>query len=193
MCEHFQITFIEIKCCCKLLRFCRSHYFTLSRFSTWRICSREQAKSECDWVVMSSVFVASQSSCFFLCSREQIRLVENRSGFKRSLVVFLDTNPPGIEFTGDLPSFSKKQITFTWKSDEDSQFECRMGNTPNYNLCGNGMTGNTTLQNLPEGNHTFYVRARDKLDNLGKPISHSWTVGEFRLFCLAFILPQAYS
>ncbi len=40
--------------------------------------SREQAKSECDWVVMSSVFVASQSSCFFVCSREQIRLVENR-------------------------------------------------------------------------------------------------------------------
>ncbi len=27
---------------------------------------------------MSSVFVASQSSCFFLCSREQIRLVKNR-------------------------------------------------------------------------------------------------------------------
>ncbi len=27
---------------------------------------------------MSSVFVASQSSCFFLCSREQIRQVENR-------------------------------------------------------------------------------------------------------------------
>ena len=49
-----------------------------SPFSTWRFCSREQAKSECDWLVMSSVFVASQSSCFFLCSREQIRLVENR-------------------------------------------------------------------------------------------------------------------
>ncbi len=27
---------------------------------------------------MSSVFVVSQSSCFYLCSREQIRLVENR-------------------------------------------------------------------------------------------------------------------
>ena len=35
-------------------------------------------KSECDWLVMSSVFVTSQSSCFFLCSREQIRQVENR-------------------------------------------------------------------------------------------------------------------
>ncbi len=38
----------------------------------------EQAKSECDWLVMTSVFVASQSSCFFLCSREQIRQEENR-------------------------------------------------------------------------------------------------------------------
>ncbi len=50
----------------------------LSPFSTWRFFSREQEKSECDSVVMSSVFVASQSSCFFLCSREQIRLVENK-------------------------------------------------------------------------------------------------------------------
>ncbi len=37
----------------------------LSPFSTRRIFSREQAKSECDWLVMTSVFVASQSSCFF--------------------------------------------------------------------------------------------------------------------------------
>ena len=36
-----------------------SYTSSLSRFSTWRICSREQAKSECDWLVMSSVFVAS--------------------------------------------------------------------------------------------------------------------------------------
>ena len=50
----------------------------VSRFSTWRIGSREQAKSGCDWLVMSSRFVASQSSCFFLCSREQIRQVESR-------------------------------------------------------------------------------------------------------------------
>ncbi len=50
----------------------------LSPFSTWQFFSYEQAKSECDWMVMSSVFVTSQPSCFFLCSREQIRLVENR-------------------------------------------------------------------------------------------------------------------
>ena len=50
----------------------------LSPFSTRRVFSREQGKIECDWLVMSSVFVASQSSCCFLCSREQIRVVENR-------------------------------------------------------------------------------------------------------------------
>jgi hypothetical protein len=33
-------------------------------------------KIECDWMAMLSVFVASQSSCFILCAREQIRLVE---------------------------------------------------------------------------------------------------------------------
>ncbi len=60
------------------LAFAMSGKEPLRRFSTWRICSREQAKSECDWLVMSSVFVASQSGCFFLCSREQIRQVENR-------------------------------------------------------------------------------------------------------------------
>ena len=57
----------------------------LSPFSTWQFFSREQAKSECDCLVMSSVLVASQSRCFFLCSREQIRLVENRLYISRFL------------------------------------------------------------------------------------------------------------
>jgi hypothetical protein len=60
------------------LAFAMSGKETLSPFSTWRFFSREQAKREYDWVVMSSVFVSSQSSCFFLCSREQICQVENR-------------------------------------------------------------------------------------------------------------------
>ncbi len=34
--------------------------------------------SECDWLVMSSVFVASQSSCFFLCSNEN-KCAENHA------------------------------------------------------------------------------------------------------------------
>ena len=40
--------------------------------------SGEQAKSECDLIMMWSVFVASESNCFFLRSRKQISLVKNR-------------------------------------------------------------------------------------------------------------------
>jgi hypothetical protein len=36
--------------------------------ATRQLFWREQAKSECDWVVMSSVFVTNKSSCFFLLS-----------------------------------------------------------------------------------------------------------------------------
>ncbi len=42
-----------------------SGFSTLKPFSTWRICSREQAKSECVWLVMSSVFVANNQVAFF--------------------------------------------------------------------------------------------------------------------------------
>jgi hypothetical protein len=41
------------------------------------------SKVKCDWLVMSSVFVyfvASQSNCFFLCSRKQIRPGEQDYG-----------------------------------------------------------------------------------------------------------------
>ncbi len=49
--------------------------------------ARTRQKSERDWVVMSSVFVVSQSSCFFLCSREQICLVEDRLKFQYLLLL----------------------------------------------------------------------------------------------------------
>jgi hypothetical protein len=37
-----------------------------ARFPLDYFFSREQAKHECDWLAMSSVFVASQSGWFFL-------------------------------------------------------------------------------------------------------------------------------
>ncbi len=50
----------------------------LSRFSTWRICSREQRKKQLDWLATNSDDITSQSHSLFACSREQIRQVENR-------------------------------------------------------------------------------------------------------------------
>ena len=62
----------------KNARYSREYFNTaLSPFSNRQFYSHEQAKRECDWVMMSSVFVASESSCFFLCLREQISPMEN--------------------------------------------------------------------------------------------------------------------
>ena len=83
----------------------------LSRFSTWRICSHEQAKRECDWLVMTSVFVTSQSSCFFLCSREQIRQVENRlySAYDTKIFVLFKRTFKNIEYS--FPFLKKHKVT----------------------------------------------------------------------------------
>ena len=48
------------------------------RFSTWRICSREQRKKQLDWLVTNTDDITTQSHSLFACSREQIRLAENR-------------------------------------------------------------------------------------------------------------------
>jgi hypothetical protein len=50
----------------------------LSPFSTTQFFSHEPAKHDCDSMEMSSGSVASQSSFFFHCPHEKIRLVENR-------------------------------------------------------------------------------------------------------------------
>ena len=50
----------------------------LSRFSTWRICSREQRKKQLDWLATNTDDITNQSHSLFACSREQIRQVENR-------------------------------------------------------------------------------------------------------------------
>jgi hypothetical protein len=60
----------------KKQKVCEKRFFN-SNFGVKSLLGREQAKRECDWLVMSSVFVASQSGCSFLCWREQIRLVES--------------------------------------------------------------------------------------------------------------------
>ena len=57
----------------------------LSRFSTWRICSREQAKSECDWLVISSVFVASQSCKFGFFSVRANKFTWWKTGLSHAL------------------------------------------------------------------------------------------------------------
>ena len=49
----------------------------LSRFSTRRICSREQRKKQLDWLGRNTDNTISQSHSLFACSREKNGQVEN--------------------------------------------------------------------------------------------------------------------
>ena len=44
------------------------NYSNLKRFSTWRICSREQRKKRLDWLETNTDDIASQSHSLFACS-----------------------------------------------------------------------------------------------------------------------------
>ncbi len=72
----------------------------LSPFSTWRFFSHEQANVNGSDVVS----VCRQPIyCFFLCSREQIRAMENRLYYSGPLI--LDPRPSTITKTGINPRY----------------------------------------------------------------------------------------
>ena len=60
----------------------RSHRLFLSLFSTWRLCSRDakrkQESGKRDWLKLAGEKIRRDCSYFFVCSREQVRQVENR-------------------------------------------------------------------------------------------------------------------
>ena len=78
-----------------------------ARFPLGDFFRANKQNSECDWLVMSSVFVASQSHSFFACSREKIRPVEN--GLKGP------HTPDAIRQRGAIFCFSKFDKFALWK------------------------------------------------------------------------------
>jgi hypothetical protein len=61
----------------------RKHALSTKRYARFpRFFSREQAKHVCDWVAMTSVFVASQSRYFFSARANKFALW--KTGFEHS-------------------------------------------------------------------------------------------------------------
>jgi hypothetical protein len=110
---------------------------------------------------------------------------------RRSLVAFVavallavlaaaagaDPLPPSApEITGYPPAFSNSpDAAFAFESPEDVVFECRL-EPADFAACGDGNPGTAEYTGLPEGQHTFDVRAVDKLDNVSDVASYSWTI-----------------
>ena len=66
----------------------------------------------------------------------------------------------------------------SWTSDEEADtFECAIKGLTSFEQCGSGLKGSWTGTNVPDGKHTFLVRARDAYDNQNEPYSFPFEVG----------------
>ena len=70
---------------------------------------------------------------------------------------------------------SKPRVS--WISSENADFECSLDGG-DFEKCGSGFSGLWTGKNIPDGNHVFSVRGRDKNGNLGESTEFEWTVGK---------------
>ncbi len=68
----------------------------------------------------------------------------------------------------DLPLLSNEPATILCSLDEQS-----------YTVCGQGLRGRFTAQNLAEGPHELKVKATDEAGNEADPISLKWNSGTF--------------
>ena len=79
-----------------------------------------------------------------------------------------------------LPRTSTSQTeTFRWASDEMAYYKCAVDDTSTFTNCGSGRTGDWTTPSLSNGEHTFYLIAKDEVGNEAPRLSHSWRIGEY--------------
>ena len=57
-------------------------------------------------------------------------------------------------------------------------YKCAVDDTSNFVHCGNGLNGGWTTPTLGNGDHTFYLTAKDEVGNKAPRLTHSWTIGE---------------
>ena len=96
----------------------------------------------------------------------------------------LDKTKPEIEFLPNQPGISDAEITLLWKTTSNKpaeSFECALDDERNMQPCGEGITGSWTDANIPDGDHTLYVRAKDSFGDYGQVKTHKWKVGKFEL------------
>lgn len=83
-----------------------------------------------------------------------------------------------ITFDKPNPSTPQRDLGVTWKSSEDSEFECALDDPTEYEACGKGKTGAFQRDDLPDGKHKLYVRGIDEVGNVGQPSVYTVTTGK---------------
>ena len=118
-------------------------------------------------------FITSLSSC-------DSKFLPRLESSNDSPGFFLDSKPPELDFTSTPRDKSGGDVTFFWRSKENTNFKCGTDSN-NLKACGTGQLGNQSLANLTDGEHDFYVEATDEFGNTIR-IVHTWTVGRLYMF-----------
>lgn len=88
-----------------------------------------------------------------------------------------DTTNPVITFDKPDPEKPQKDLSVSWKSSEEADFECSLDDPTLYEPCGKGKTGLFQKDDLPDGEHRFYVRGKDNVGNVGDPSVYTVVTG----------------
>ncbi|MCD6471379.1 DUF2341 domain-containing protein, partial [bacterium] len=84
----------------------------------------------------------------------------------------IDTTPPEIEITKKPDSLTNQtEAEFEFVSNENSTFYCKIDNN-DFQKCFSPKK----YQNLSEGKHNFYLKAKDNLGNESEIKTYSWTI-----------------
>ena len=105
-----------------------------------------------------------------------------------------DSTGPKVKFDESQPRSTLNNPRFSWTADEPANFQCALDDPTYWEQCGGGTNSDWQGRNIPDGEHTLYVRGKDDLGNIGKPTKHQFTVGKFtlRLFSKHFSLVKGY-
>ena len=95
------------------------------------------------------------------------------------LCVLVDSTPPQVRVNPDKAVYNIPNPSFTWTSSEDATFECAIDDTRLYKNCGQGTSGLFTEKNIPSGRHIFYIRGRDKTNNVGPNVEYPFEIGVY--------------
>jgi MYXO-CTERM domain-containing protein len=103
----------------------------------------------------------------------------NTNTYTSELITFyVDGTPPGTNIdSGPASRVNSKIATFSFSSgdaDVEETFECSLDSSL-YVGCISPLT--VSLENQPDGTHTFQVRAKDRAGNVdASPATHTWTI-----------------
>ena len=92
-----------------------------------------------------------------------------------SRILNIDITISGQIVFNEAPRHSKSSPVFKWSAPTTMTFECSLDDE-SYRPCGKGTTGQWVGNNVPDGQHSFKIKATDSVGNVVETEVRGWIV-----------------